>query len=88
MTLPFSKVFLSSWAGCPRIYSNALEAFRLKARVSTEEGASQTDPKAYATNIQLARDVADILRKNVVQGVRVPQPQGPQDGEGEGDLWR
>ena len=52
-------------------------AFRLKVRVSTEEGASETNPESYIAKVQLARDVADVLRKNVVQGVR-------QDN----DTWR
>lgn len=39
--------------------------------------SSITDPKLYQNQEQLARDVADILRRNIIQGTKVAQDQHP-----------
>lgn len=44
--------------------------------------SSITDPKLYQNQEQLARDVADILRRNIVQGTKVAQDQ-----HSEQDTW-
>lgn len=46
--------------------------------------SSITDPAGYAAQTQLGREIADILRRNVVQGVRV---EGASEGSQE-ERWR
>ncbi|KAL5511537.1 hypothetical protein ACEPAH_4754 [Sanghuangporus vaninii] len=50
-----------------------LNAFRDKLRADFSSAID--DPKEYAARIQLGREIADVLRKNVVQAVRV-DPSG------------
>lgn len=48
-------------------------------RVDTIRGQTLTDPTAYEENVKLAREVADVLRKNIVQARRTsatPESQG------------
>ncbi|THH09358.1 hypothetical protein EW145_g2065 [Phellinidium pouzarii] len=52
---------------------HVLNAFRQKVRTEFHEGRSQSDPTAYAARVQFGREVADVLRRNVVQGVKVEQ---------------
>ncbi|KAF8582080.1 hypothetical protein K439DRAFT_1392104 [Ramaria rubella] len=46
---------------------HVLNAFKEKTRLAYREGRSLTDTKRYEDNIRLARDVADVLRTNIVQ---------------------
>jgi hypothetical protein len=46
---------------------------RLKAREAFIEGRSITDASQYEERINLAREVADVLNKNVVQGTRTSE---------------
>jgi hypothetical protein len=39
-----------------------------------------TDPEAYQKQAQFIREVADVLRKNIVQGTRV-HPEGNEGAE-------
>ncbi|KIL68583.1 hypothetical protein M378DRAFT_8634 [Amanita muscaria Koide BX008] len=47
-----------------------LKAFRHKMRQDALAGREITEPGQYEQQVQLARDIAVILRKNVVQGVK------------------
>ena len=58
-------------------------AFRQKMRQDASVASSITDPKLYQDQEQLARDVADILLRNIVQGTKVTQDQ--HSGQ---DTWR
>ena len=49
-------------------------AFRDKMRHDTLAGRSQTDTKLYEQNVTLAREVADVLRKNIVQAQKIAEP--------------
>lgn len=49
-------------------------AFRLKMRTDAIESHSLTDPFLYEEKAKLARDMAQILRMNVVQGEKVWNP--------------
>ncbi|KAH9484039.1 Mitochondrial zinc maintenance protein 1, mitochondrial [Psilocybe cubensis] len=60
-----------------------LQAFRLKIRNDISQN-SATDPEAYQKHNQFIKDVAQVLRKNVVQGVHIKEP-GEHDG---GSLYR
>jgi hypothetical protein len=46
-------------------------AFRLKIRTDALEAASVTDSNVYVEKAKLAREMAKILRENVVQGEKV-----------------
>ncbi|KAF8162909.1 RF-1 domain-containing protein [Crassisporium funariophilum] len=56
-----------------------LQAFRTKIRHDIAKDAT-TDPVAYQKRNEFMREIADVLRRNVVQGARV---QGPEQ-----DLYR
>lgn len=70
--------------------------FREKVRNEYRQGRSVTDASAYSARIQLGREVADVLRKNVVQGVKVKQGQASRPAPSvsvsaqdvAGDVWR
>ncbi|KAM6500882.1 RF-1 domain containing protein [Amanita muscaria] len=47
-----------------------LKAFRDKMRQDALAGREITEPGQYEQQVQLARDIAVILRKNIVQGVK------------------
>ena len=40
-------------------------------RTEFRHGRSITEPKAFAARIQLGQEVADVLKKNIVQAVKV-----------------
>lgn len=46
-------------------------AFREKVRSEYRAGRSQRDAAAYVARIELGREIADVLRKNIVQGIKV-----------------
>lgn len=48
-----------------------LQAFRQKVREETRSGSTEVVPSAYEERVQKARDVAQFLKRNVVQGVRI-----------------
>ncbi|KAL5529120.1 hypothetical protein ACEPAG_5094 [Sanghuangporus baumii] len=49
-----------------------LNAFRDKLRADFKDGGSTIDdPEEYTARIQLGREIADVLKKNVVQAVKV-----------------
>ena len=58
-------------------------AFKLKLRNEILPDASTTDPKAFEEKITLTRDIAEVLRKNIVQARRV-ENSSPEDKE----KWR
>ncbi|KAH8117524.1 RF-1 domain-containing protein [Phellopilus nigrolimitatus] len=65
-----------------------LSAFREKVRTEFREGRTQSDPAAYAARVQLGREIADVLRRNVVQGMKVDTPlaaPAPEVQAREGD---
>ncbi|EJD05945.1 uncharacterized protein FOMMEDRAFT_145291 [Fomitiporia mediterranea MF3/22] len=63
-----------------------LNAFREKVRNDFREGRSVSEESVYSARIQLGREVADVLRKNVVQGVKVqPIEQSSTISTGVGD---
>ncbi|KAG6874080.1 hypothetical protein C0995_006937 [Termitomyces sp. Mi166 len=55
---------------------HVLKAFRMKMRNDAVAAQAIIDPETYEQQIQLGREVADVLRKNIVQGVRVPSAEG------------
>ncbi|KAF8188370.1 RF-1 domain-containing protein [Pholiota molesta] len=55
-----------------------LQAFRSKIRNDISQG---TDAESIQKQTQFAREIADVLRKNVVQGTRV---QAPEESGGDG----
>ena len=59
-------------------------AFRLKMREDALKARSQTDPNVYQESIKLGHDVADVLRRNVVQAQRVQEARTESDKE----IWR
>jgi hypothetical protein len=56
--------------------ANVLKAFRHKMRQDALVGREITDPGQYEQQAQLARDIAVVLRKNVVQGVKESSHSG------------
>jgi hypothetical protein len=73
----YSKVtFLSSFHNT--LYSGLCIAFRSKIRNDISQG---TDAESIQKQTQFAREIADVLRKNVVQGTRV---QAPEESGGDG----
>lgn len=61
-----------------------LRAFRDKMRHDTLAGRSQTDTQLYEQNVTLAREVADVLRKNIVQAQKIAEPS-TVDGQ---ETWK
>ena len=51
-------------------------------RTDALEARSTVDPQVYAEKVKLGHDVANILRKNVVQAHKIPKPQT------EKEVWR
>ena len=49
-------------------------AFRTKMRSEVLPDATVTDPKAFEDKVTLAKEIAEVLRKNVVQARRVENP--------------
>ncbi|KAG8838151.1 hypothetical protein FRB91_007768 [Serendipita sp. 411] len=45
-------------------------AFAIKTRNDFQAASLQTDPKVYTESVQLANEIAEVLRKNFVQGRR------------------
>ncbi|KAI5124497.1 hypothetical protein M0805_003024 [Coniferiporia weirii] len=60
-----------------------LNAFREKVRTEFREGRSQSNPDAFTARIQLGREVANVLRSNVVQGVKIRKETGLSSAESQ-----
>jgi hypothetical protein len=54
--------------------SLSLPAFRHKLRNDGVRLRSETDSKTYEEQVKLMRDVAQFLRRNVVQAVKTQRP--------------
>lgn len=74
----------AEWCVLPWIYRALTEvnpvyaAFRLKIRNEILPNASTTDPKAFEEKITLTKEIADVLRKNIVQARRVENPSSEE----------
>ncbi|CAE6433336.1 unnamed protein product [Rhizoctonia solani] len=66
----------TTFAGDDRV----LYAFREKVRTETVAGRQEVDPAEYEARVKHAFEVAEVLKKNVVQGVK--------EGEGQDSAWR
>ncbi|CAE6471293.1 unnamed protein product, partial [Rhizoctonia solani] len=66
----------TTFAGDDRV----LYAFRDKVRTETVAGQQEADPVEYEARVKHAFEVADVLKKNVVQGVK--------EKEGEDATWK
>lgn len=53
-------------------------------RADAVDARAVIDPEVYEQRTQLAREIADVLRRNVVQAVKVSEPV--VEGEGR-DKW-
>jgi len=65
-----------------------LRAFRDKIRTDAQGAQCVTDPVTYAGKTQLGREIADILRRNVVQGVHVEEPSSSVTQDSQGERWK
>jgi len=52
----------------PSLIPLTIPAFTLKTRGDFEAGRLETDEGAYTQRIKLANEIAQVLRKNLVQG--------------------
>ena len=55
------------------MFAEIPQAFKLKMREEVIPNTSVTDAKAFEEKITLAREIADVLRKNVVQARKVEE---------------
>ena len=55
--------------------------FRQKMRKDALEQRSVTDEEAFRSNLKLGREIADFLKKNIVQAERVQVQHGEDDME-------
>lgn len=53
-------------------------AFRSKIRNEVLTYPPPPDPKQFETKINLTKEIADVLRKNVVQGVKIEEARDPE----------
>ena len=56
-------------------------AFRLKIRNEVLPYSPNVDPKLLEEKVTLVREIADVLRKNVVQARKVEAAAGPEAKE-------
>ena len=62
--------------------ANSIAAFRLKMRKETLAIPPTASPQQVQEKISLAREIADVLLRNVVQAVKLDGPtRGPSDYE-------
>ncbi len=59
----------------PSSYESWSVAFRTKMRAEVIPNSAVAEPAAFEEKVKLAREIADILRKNVVQARRVEEAQ-------------
>ena len=57
----------------------SMVAFRLKMRNEILPTSSTTDPSQFEGKIQLTREIADVLRKNIVQAQKIDSSTAEQD---------
>ncbi|KAJ3923623.1 RF-1 domain-containing protein [Lentinula edodes] len=55
--------------------ATVLSAFRYKMREDASTYKSETDPSAYEAHATQARDIAQFLRRNVVQATKLPEEE-------------
>ncbi|KAI0069888.1 hypothetical protein K474DRAFT_1609701 [Panus rudis PR-1116 ss-1] len=55
------------------------QAFRVKMRAEILPGPSTTDPTAFEEKVKLTREVADVLRRNIVQAHKVQDPEAAEE---------
>ena len=60
---------------------HVVSAFRLKIRNEVLPYSSNVDPKLLEEKVTLVREIADVLRKNVVQARKVEAAAGPEAKE-------
>ncbi|KAA1471317.1 hypothetical protein DENSPDRAFT_929468 [Dentipellis sp. KUC8613] len=58
-----------------------LNAFRAKIRQDTLDARSIVDPTAYEDKIQLSREIAQVLRRNIVQAHKVSETSSADGSE-------
>lgn len=56
-------------------------AFRLKMRIDALAARAETDPTTYETQTKLGREIATVLRKNIVQAVKVVEAKDDNEKE-------
>ncbi|KAF5386784.1 hypothetical protein D9615_001874 [Tricholomella constricta] len=59
---------------------HVLKAFRMKMRFDAIAARAIVDPETYEQQTQFGREVAEVLKKNIVQGVRVSNAQNEAEG--------
>ena len=62
---------------------HVVSAFRLKIRNEVLPYSSSIDPKDFEEKVTLVQDIANVLRKNVVQARKVEQSPSPE----QKDVW-
>lgn len=67
---------------CLDVGSYHLPAFRMKIRTDALEARAVTESSAYAEKVKLGHEIAEVLRKNVVQAHK-ESTQSTTDG----DVW-
>ncbi|GAB1517545.1 hypothetical protein RhiTH_000594 [Rhizoctonia solani] len=70
----------SAYRSLFRASGTTFAAFRDKVRTETVAGQQEADPVEYEARVKHAFEVADVLKKNVVQGVK--------EKEGEDATWK
>jgi len=66
-----------------------LKAFREKIRSEAQAGRSEINSEAYAARVKLGYEVADVLLKNVVQGVKTERSVSRNgSGEEKQEVWK
>ncbi|RDB24284.1 putative peptide chain release factor C12orf65, mitochondrial [Hypsizygus marmoreus] len=60
---------------------HVLKAFRMKMRNNAIAARAIVDPETYEQQTKLGREIADVLRKNIVQGVKISNIEGLSDGK-------
>ncbi|GLB35391.1 putative RF-1 domain containing protein [Lyophyllum shimeji] len=60
---------------------HVLKAFRLKMRNDANAARSIVDPETYEQQTRFGREVADVLRKNIVQAMKVPNAKNEAEGK-------
>ncbi|TFK55200.1 hypothetical protein OE88DRAFT_1732462 [Heliocybe sulcata] len=80
------SAYRSLWRASAVTFSGdapVLQAFRVKMKTEYVQGRSQTDSKLYEEKVQLAKEVADMLRRNLVQARKVGHTE-----ESDKEVWR
>ncbi|KAG5647133.1 hypothetical protein DXG03_001088 [Asterophora parasitica] len=59
---------------------HVLQAFRTKMRFDAVAAQAIADPETYEQQANFSLEVANVLRKNIVQGIKVPNAQNEAEG--------